>query len=113
MKTNTRILSGAVLILIAASTAQSAEKYTLHSFKKTQLSDKFFSEGANFGDFNHDGAMDVVSGPYWYAGPTFTERHEYYKAEPFNIAVYSENFFAFSYDVNRDGWTDIVIIGFP
>ena len=40
-----------------------------------------FAKGATFGDFNHDGAMDVVSGPYWYAGPKFTERHEYLRAE--------------------------------
>ena len=57
--------------------------------------------------------MDIVSGPYWYAGPKFTERHEYYKAEPFDIAGYSKNFFAFTHDVNGDGWTDIVILGFP
>ena len=88
-------------------------QYTLHSFKKTQLSDQFFCEGANFGDFNHDGVMDIVSGPYWYAGPKFTERHEYYQAEPFDIDGYSENFFAFTHDVNGDDWTDIVIIGFP
>ena len=49
--------------------------------RRLQLSDQFFCEGADFGDFNHDGVMDIVSGPYWYAGPKFTERHEYYTAE--------------------------------
>ena len=113
MNPNRLLLAGAVLLAGVVSSAECADNYTLHNFKKTQLSDQFFSEGAHSGDFNHDGVMDIVSGPYWYAGPTFTERHEYYKAEPFNIAGYSKNFFAYTHDINRDGWTDIVIIGFP
>jgi hypothetical protein len=112
------------------------------SFRKIQLSDKFWSEGATFGDFNHDGRMDVVSGPYWYEGPDFQKRHEYYPTtgrqspagtapftkklpdgkeetiEGFEGALgvnnaYSDNFFAFAYDFNKDGWDDILIIGFP
>src|SRR6185436_1107822 len=26
---------------------------------------------------------------------------------------YSKNFLAFTYDINKDGWTDILILGFP
>jgi putative membrane-bound dehydrogenase-like protein len=93
--------------------ANGAEPYTLHAFQRIQLSDQFFCEGASYGDFNRDRVMDVVSGPYWYAGPKFTERHEYYPASPYDIAGYSENFFAFSHDINGDDWQDIVIVGFP
>ena len=57
-----------------------AEDYTLHTFKKLQLSDQFWSEGASAGDFNHDGKMDVVSGPYWWEGPDFKKRHERWSA---------------------------------
>ena len=32
-------------------------------------------------DVNHDGKMDVVSGPFWYEGPAFTKRHEYRPAK--------------------------------
>jgi hypothetical protein len=113
MKSITRTLPFLAFWLVLTSTVGRAETYTIHSFKKLQLSDKFFCEGASFGDFNHDGVMDIVSGPYWYAGPTFTDRHEYYTPKAFDIAGYSDNFFAFSYDMNHDGWTDIVIIGFP
>src|SRR5262245_26183452 len=50
----------------------------LHVFKRLQLSDQFWSEGANFGDLNNDGVNDVISGPYWWEGPDFKKRHEYY-----------------------------------
>lgn len=82
-------------------------------FKKIKLSDQFFSEGATFGDLNKDGKADVIAGPYWYEGPDFVKRHEYYKASAFDPQVYSNNFFAFTHDFNNDGWLDIFIIGFP
>src|SRR5216110_1792883 len=105
-----------------------------HSFKKLQLTDQFWAEGANYGDFNHDGKMDVVSGPYWWEGPDFQKQHEYSPANKSFVVTnsagdaekipgfegalgkkntYSDNFFAFTYDFNKDGWTDILIYGFP
>lgn len=83
------------------------------SYRKLQLSDQFFSEGAAFGDFNRDGKMDAVSGPYWYEGPAFKDRHEFYPAAPFDPLKYSDNFFAFTHDFNGDGWIDIFVLGFP
>src|ERR1051326_683999 len=53
---------------------------TLHTFKKVQLTDKFWAEGANFGDFNHDGKIDTVSAPFWYEGPDFKQAHEFWTA---------------------------------
>jgi len=83
-------------------------------WKKITLSHDFMCEGANFGDFNHDGKMDVVSGPYWYEGPDFTRRHEYMPVKTYKTDnEYSKNFFAFSYSFKNDGWDDILIIGFP
>ncbi len=90
-----------------------AEEKELHTFRKLQLTNVFFGEGANIGDFNHDGNMDLVSGPYWYAGPEFKERQEYYTAKPYDKAGYSDNFFTFTDDINHDGWDDILVVGFP
>src|SRR5882724_2854729 len=121
-------------VALSGSTAASAKDYVLSAFKKTQLSDKFWCEGASFGDFNHDGKPDIVSGPYWWEGPNYQKRHEYYPAtntfklkkadgaeetiEGFEGALgannaYSDNFFAFTYDFNKEGWDDILILGFP
>jgi hypothetical protein len=43
----------------------------LHTFKRIQLNDQFWSEGANFGDLNKDGVNDIISGPWWWEGPDF------------------------------------------
>lgn len=128
-------LTHALAGLAAAGIAANAADYTLHSFQKIKLTDEFWSEGAHIGDFNRDGKMDVVSGPFWYAGPDFKTRTAYrpadktskikkadgteltvagYKgaAEP-NANDYSDNFLTYTYDFNGDGWMDILIYGFP
>ena len=128
-----KFLPIATLALVIAGSAAAADS-TVPGFKKIQVTDQFWAEGADFGDFNHDGIMDVASGPYWYAGPDFKERHEYRPATssfthtnsaglPEKIPgyegalgvnnAYSDNFFTFVYDFNHDGWPDIMTIGFP
>ena len=111
-----------------------APKHTVHEFEKHHLDIHFWSEGANFGDFNRDGKPDIVAGPYWYEGPDFKARHEYYPTtRTFTLKkddgteekipgfegglgkqnTYSDNFFAYAHDFNGDGWQDILILGFP
>src|ERR1043166_8786196 len=106
----------------------------LHVFQRIQLSDQFWCEGANFGDLNNDGKNDLISGPWWWEGPDFKKRHEIYPANTtFNLKLgpmttvkvpgfegtlgaantYSDNFFVWTLDFNKDGWNDILVIGFP
>jgi hypothetical protein len=103
----------ALLLAAGCASVPAAKEYDLHTFRKVPLSDRFYAEGANFGDLNRDGIMDVVAGPFWYEGPEFSRRHEYYPAKTFNPEEYSDNFFAHVYDFDRDGWSDILIVGFP
>ena len=101
------------VLLIGSSLAFTGDDYELISFQKITLSDIFYAEGATFGDLNGDGVMDLIAGPFWYEGPTFEPVHEFYEPKPFDPAGYSDNFFPYVYDFNKDGRSDILVIGFP
>jgi hypothetical protein len=105
----------AALAALAALPARGGDEvYTLHAFRKVTVTTDYTSEGAGFGDFNKDGTADVVSGPYWYAGPDFKGRRAYYPPKVFPAdGPYADNFFAYGHDVDRDGWDDILILPFP
>ncbi len=83
------------------------------TFKKLQLTDKFYCEGAYYGDFNKDGKMDVVSGPFWYEGPQFQKKHEIREPKAYEPKGYSDNFLTFTGDFNADGWTDVYYAPWP
>src|SRR5690606_18012361 len=91
-------------------------------------------EGAAAADINRDGRIDIVSGPFWYQGPDFTERHEYYPAtasfertrdDASTVTIpgyegalgsanaHSDNFLVFIYDFDSDSWPDILIAPHP
>jgi hypothetical protein len=121
-------------IVLGLMAAPASAKDLAHTFTKIHATDQFWSEGADIGDFNHDGKMDVVAGPYWYLGPDFKQRRElapatvsfkrkksdgteetipgYEGALGVNNA-YSECFLTYTYDFNSDGWTDVIIYGHP
>jgi len=100
----------AVAVMVGPALAQKPAP----SYKTMQLTEQFYSEGAYYGDFNKDGKMDVVSGPFWYEGPEFKIKHQVYAPKAFKGDVeYSDNFLTFVYDLNGDGWADVLYIGFP
>jgi hypothetical protein len=85
----------------------------LPKFKKLVLADKLYCEGANVGDFNNDGKLDVVAGPWWFEGPDFTVRHEIYSPQPIDPHGYSNNFLTFTGDFTGDGWLDVLYVPHP
>ena len=90
-----------------------AQDHVLHQFERQQLTDIYFSEGANFGDINRDGKLDAIHGPYWWQGPEFKVRREIFEPKPQNRDGYSTNFFTWVYDFTGDGWNDLVSVGLP
>src|SRR5262245_41668884 len=114
MKTLSHLLAAvlAVLIVFATDCARS-EDFAIHSFERRQLSDVYYSEGIAAGDLNRDGHVDIVYGPYWFAGPGFQEKREIYPAKAQPRERYADHFFAWIYDFNGDGWNDVLTAGFP
>lgn len=122
---------GALHAVIAQSTPPLAPD---GRWEKRQLTTEFWAEGACVADVDRDEAMDVLCGPFWYAGPDFKVRHLIYPApQSFKMKLasgeettiagfkgflsggngYSENFLSFSTDVNGDHWPDYIVVGFP
>jgi hypothetical protein len=77
---------------------------------KRRLNAQFYSEGINYGDLDRDGNRDIISGPYWYPGPGFAEAKAFRqpRSTPFDISGDSDCYSIFVYDLNQDGWLDVL-----
>lgn len=103
----------AALLLAGVVEGIHSQDLALHSFQRQQLTDVYYSEGIAAGDLNRDGISDIVYGPYWYAGPSYTEKREIYPAAPQPRERYANHFFAWIYDFTGDGLGDVLTAGFP
>ena len=64
----------AIALQLIAGQPIRPDEYVLHQFERVPLTDVYFSEGANFGDLDRDGVMDIVYGPFWFAGPDYKKQ---------------------------------------
>jgi hypothetical protein len=87
---------------------------TSADFREQQINDFYYGWGEDAADFNHDGHLDIVSGPYIYYGPAFTHFREIYRGEAtdpttdFAMDAHEE----FARDFTGDGWPDVITVKF-
>jgi hypothetical protein len=92
------------------------------TYTKVTVHTRFLSESVAVADIDHDGNMDLVSGKFWYAGPNFSDaasQHIYRDGHldlprtgaevEINTGV-SDAWAAYTYDMDGDGWDDIIQI---
>jgi hypothetical protein len=85
-----------------------------NNFRKQQLSDFYYSWSSAAADFNRDGVLDVVSGPYIYYGPDYTKSREMYLAETVNPSTKfaTDAWMQFASDFTGDGWPDVITVSY-
>ncbi|MHC4403074.1 MAG: FG-GAP repeat domain-containing protein [Planctomycetota bacterium] len=64
------------------------------------------NEGCAVGDVNRDGLPDVVAGTHWFAAPSFVPRPV--RDVPQTMAEFFANNGDHLYDVDGDGWIDVI-----
>lgn len=78
-------------------------------YKVQRISDMSYSFSAAVADFNKDGYMDIVAGPYVYFGPDFTHYQEVFFAQTYNPSRdFPNTNCEYAFDVNGDGWPDVI-----
>jgi hypothetical protein len=87
---------------------------TSSHFREQRLSDFYYSWGAGIADINHDGQMDIVSGPHVYYGPDYTKHSEIYLSianNPSDTYTY-DVWMQFVGDFEGNGWADALNCNF-
>lgn len=87
---------------------------TSPDFRKQTINDFYYGWGQAAADFNHDGHMDLISGPFLFYGPDFTKFREVFRGEAtaptsdFAMEAHEE----FAADFTGDGWPDLITVKF-
>lgn len=77
-------------------------------FEKQKIASESFESVGVF-DVNNDKILDLVSGSYWYEGPTYLDRH--FIGDFKRYGEYYDDFSTLPLDVNGDGHMDYVTGG--
>ena len=82
---------------------------TSPNYTLQRINSLYYGWGATTGDINHDGVLDIVSGPFYYLGPSYTERRIYREGRVYNPATeFAPDMVNLVSDFTGDGWPDIL-----
>ena len=80
------------------------------NYRMLRLTPFYYSFASAAADFDRDGNMDAVSGPFIFLGPDFTKVREFYMALSTNPSTnFSSNWLEFAGDFTGDGWPDVLL----
>lgn len=83
------------------------------NYRMQRIDDFDYSWGVSVADVNHDGILDIVTGPYYYLGPDYTVKREIALAHTFSPGTeYPEDMVLSAADFSGDGWPDLVVATF-
>lgn len=102
---NRLILTASLVVPLAAPAL--AEEPLLR-FERIRIGNVTYEAASAF-DVDMDGAIDIVSGEYWFAGPSFEKQHKICSIR--RVEDYYDDFSNFPMDVNGDGYLDIITGG--
>ena len=80
------------------------------NYRMLRLTPFYYSFASGAADFDRDGNMDIVSGPFIFLGPDFAKVREFYMALSTNPSTnFSSNWLEFAGDFTGDGWPDVLL----